>query len=127
MNDEIDAAFERLGNATPMHSSKAVPAILIPNEILSGNVYVFDLSLKLVTEQINASVGINYVTVRKEGRYTWTMMGLDFYEYIEIWLDPSFTFFWLLAHLPLAKVVKWEIYTNNIEHNIKYALKALHG
>jgi hypothetical protein len=127
MNDEIDAAFERLGDSMAKQSSAAMPAILLSNEILTGNVYVFDLSLKQIVEQMNTSVGFNYVTVRKEGPFMWTMMGSDFCEFVEIRLDPCFFFFDLLAHLPFTKTIRWMIYTNNIEHNIKYALKALHG
>ena len=118
---------------------KAIPAIVISDppkrgagsaplkfeDIVTIQEYQFDVALRRVIGRQNSRAGVQYLTLRKESRFEWTIMGTQNCEYILVTLDPLYAFFTVSSLLPVtAEVVEW-FSGAMLDYDIELALSKL--
>lgn len=102
-----------------------IPAIVIQHSAITHPVTKFDYALQVVVATLNSKAGGEFASVRRMGPLNWTIMGTEFYEFIDIKLDQSFTFIQIESLLPVSRHIKHGVVEGELEKSIYMALCAL--
>ena len=102
-----------------------MPAIVIQHSAIASPATKFDIALHVVVATLNSKAGGEFASIRRMGPLNWTIMGTEYFEFIDIKLDRSFAFIEIESLLPVSRHIKHGVVEGELEKSIYMALCAL--